>query len=317
MSHINDNAPLANVPKGTNMKNVPFVVSPASTGPGINLDNLSKFENSSMEKKILKGEKIISNVFNTATKVDNQVNKNTKNNNNPSSKTNQQVSPLKPPPLYYVPNVGYKGSFGFKSPFDQLYNPNKKYTVTSIRDLKEMRDSDENPFENIFEANGLTQSEFEECVKYNIPIAVLTDAGDNYYYIPCNYISKIVSAHGFQYIEKVLVVSLGYIPTGTDLTQLKKKILEDVQDTTGVISTVEDLPSSGVVYVSEQENIAYKKAVEKNMTNNLSWRQQYKDLEQQYKNLQSLNQELQNYILGIYNGTISINHKPTNEKETT
>lgn len=219
-----------------------------------------------------------------------------------SSGTTSSTQPSYPAqtPLYYVPNVGYNGSFTFKAPFDTLYNPNKKYTVTSIRDLKEMRDSNENPYEYIFQSNQLTQNDFNYCVHFNIPIAVLTDSGDNYYYIPCNYIEKINNAHGFQYIEKVLVVSLGYIPIGTDLTQLEANILSDVKDNIGVISTVETLPSSGVVYVTEQQNNQYLQVTTTNKGTTQSFRQLYQDLKNQYKNLEAENNYLKQYLIQLH-----------------
>ena len=184
-------------------------------------------------------------------------------------------------PIYYVPAVGTKGAFSFQSPFDSILFSNQEYEVKSIRSLKELYDSEEDPFTNIYSANNLTEEEFKTDLDNNIPIIVLANDANQYYYVPATKLSSLPKLTGVKYQEVMLAINLGYLPIDTDTTAVKADIETVVSEKIGVSSTIEIIKTSAVQLVDEAQDTEYNKLRQQKM-NTDTWKTKYKKLEQKY-----------------------------------
>lgn len=184
-------------------------------------------------------------------------------------------------PIYYTPAVGTKGSFSFQSPFDSILFSNQEYEVKSIRSLKELYDSEEDPYTNIYAANNLTEQDFETDLNNDIPIIVLANDANQYYYVPATKLSSLPKLTGVKYQEVMLAINLGYLPVDTDITSTKMDIESVVSEKIGVKSNMEIIKTSAVQLVDEAKDVEYTKLREANM-NKDTWRTKYKKLESKY-----------------------------------
>lgn len=184
-------------------------------------------------------------------------------------------------PIYYTPAVGTKGSFSFQSPFDSILFSNQEYEVKSIRSLKELYDSEEDPYTNIYAANNLTEQDFETDLNNDIPIIVLANDANQYYYVPATKLSSLPKLTGVKYQEVMLAINLGYLPVDTDITSTKMDIESVVSEKIGVKSNMEIIKTSAIQLVDEAKDVEYTKLREANM-NKDTWRTKYKKLESKY-----------------------------------
>lgn len=184
-------------------------------------------------------------------------------------------------PIYYTPAVGTKGSFSFQEPFNSILFSNQEYEVKSIRSLKELYDSEEDPYTNIYSANNLTEDDFQTDLNNNIPIIVLANDANQYYYVPATKLSSLPKLTGVKYQEVMLAINLGYLPIDTDTTAVKADIETVVSEKIGVSSTIEIIKTSAVQLVDEAQDTEYTKLRQQKM-NTDTWKTKYKKLEQKY-----------------------------------
>ena len=196
-----------------------------------------------------------------------------------------------------IPKIGSKGAFQFKEPFNSKLVEVQEYTVRGIRSLKEILDSEENPLEHIYQAYGLTEADMNEDIEKEIPIIVLANAAGQYYYVPADRIITQPLLVGNKYQEQMLAVNLGYLPVNFNLDLAKSTIKDDVLNVLGIISTVESLPTSGIVYIADDKHLAFQKLLEGRKTINSSYRIRYQELDTKYKALQKQYKELEQYII--------------------
>lgn len=184
-------------------------------------------------------------------------------------------------PIYYTPAVGTKGSFSFQEPFDSILFSNQEYEVKSIRSLKELYDSEEDPYTNIYSANNLTEDDFKTDLDNNIPIIVLANDANQYYYVPATKLSSLPKLTGVKYQEIMLAINLGYLPVDIDATAVKSDIETAVSEKLGVTSTIEVLKTSAIQLVDESKDEEYTK-LRKQKMNTDTWKTKYKKLEVLY-----------------------------------
>jgi hypothetical protein len=195
-----------------------------------------------------------------------------------------------------IPAINTKGKFTFDTPFDTILNINEEFTVSSVRNLIEIRDSQEDPYTTIYQLYGLTQNDFKNDVDNNIPIVTLNNSGGKYYYVPANKITSIPIVDGVKYRDMILAISLGSIPIDLDLTLAKDTIKQILYDTVGIDSTVEEVPSSAIILVDNNKHDAYMGIINNKKSIVKSYRTLY--LEELNKNneLTNLVNDLETYI---------------------
>lgn len=181
-------------------------------------------------------------------------------------------------PSYIIPEIGTRGTFKFASPYDDVMDDAVEYEVRSIRSLKEVYDSEEDPFANIYSAVQISEDEFRRDLDWNVPIIVLTNSANQYFYVPATKLLSMPKVSGIKYQEVMLAINLGYLPLTYDTTLAEETLKDDILHTTGITSTVERIKTSAVSIVSEEDHANYKKLLDGKKKTKHSWRVRYEML---------------------------------------
>lgn len=150
-----------------------------------------------------------------------------------------------------IPSVGSKGCFSLLSPFDVLIVPEKLYTVQAIRSIHEMVINGDEPYESIYENNGLDQEDFSNALTDNERIITLIGDGNEIIYIPSTYFLSYPLLNGVVYHGQALSIDLGIIPASEDVSYIKDMVRDLVKDTIGIE------PSSELVTTSAEFKVGY------------------------------------------------------------
>ena len=201
-------------------------------------------------------------------------------NNSSSNASNTISTAVKKalPPTFVVPPIGTTGIFYFLEPFDTILKDGEEYEVKALRLLSEMRDNQEKPYENVYQSVGMSDTDFMVDLSYNVPIAVLVNSLGEYYYVPCTKLKQTPRVTGVRYQEKILAINLGFLPQTYDFSLLLNTIQEDVYTVSGVVSTIQIIPSSSTMIVPEEESKVFLNKLENKKTVKQSYRTRYEKI---------------------------------------
>lgn len=200
---------------------------------------------------------------------------------------------------YVVPSIGTKGKFTFKQPFDNEQYNGKEYQVSAIRELKELQDSGEKPYESIYQIMSISQSDFEDDITNNVPILVLTDQAGKYLYVPADLVQGMPETTGTKYQEIILAASLGLVPYVHDLSLVKNEVIEAIKNTYGVTTTIEEVRGSAIRYVSSEEDKKYQRLLNNNKSTKFTYKAQFKELEKAHSLLQGQYKKLEDLVIRL------------------
>lgn len=200
---------------------------------------------------------------------------------------------------YLIPQIGSKGKFTFASPYDAILSQDQEYTVSGIRSIKDIEDSEEEPFRTIYEQVGLTENDFSNDVRNNIPIIILVTTGNLYISLPANRIITQPDITGIKYQEKILAISLGSLPIDYDTSMLEDIISSDVYAASGIESVCKIIPSSAVHIMSKESHDLYIALINNRATVTKSYKTRYLETLELLNKMTALNQDLQNHIKKI------------------
>lgn len=176
---------------------------------------------------------------------------------------------------YVVPPINTKGTFTFSVPFDTLLKPNLSYKVTAVRELLELKNSEEKPYETIYVPVGLTEADFVADLDANIPIVVLVTEGNEYIYVPANRIQSMPDITGVRYQDKILAISLGSLPVNMDLTLATTIVTDDIYASLGIQSSVQIVPSSAVILKPVVDDATFRALLANRSTVTKSYKTRY------------------------------------------
>lgn len=197
---------------------------------------------------------------------------------------------------YILPPIGTKGKFTFKAPFDDKLENSIEYEVTSIRSLKEIFDSEEDPYKNIYEPVEIPEEEFKTDMDNNMSIVILKHGNNIYTYVPANRLNAIPDISGVKYRERMLAITLGYIPLDMDIEAAKEAIKESILEITGITSTVEEVNTSATIVIADEKHKEYMLLLAGKKKNYVGYRYRYKILGIEYEDLKKKNAMLEAYI---------------------
>lgn len=198
---------------------------------------------------------------------------------------------------YIIPPIGTKGKFSFKPPFDKNTKSDSEYTVYSIRGIKELIDSGEDPAKYVYEAVGLTSTDMANDQADNVPIVILSSGTNSYIYVPANNITSLPDITGVKYQQKMLAINIGHLPLDYSLDVVKETIKEAVLEMTGIESTVEAISTSAIKFITDDEHNTYMKLIDGRKTSNMSYRTKYKLLKVIYDKLKKQLESLEKCII--------------------
>jgi len=153
-----------------------------------------------------------------------------------------------------VPTINTKGIFAFSAPYDLLISGAQQLTVVSIRSIPELQTSGENPLDNIYIPAGETEAVLLADIASNTPIVTLLTEGNEYIYVPANKLISDAKLTGVQYVEKVLIVRLGYLPSDTNLGVVTSLVNDAVYNSIGVTPDITPTDSSATIRLSETKH---------------------------------------------------------------
>lgn len=188
---------------------------------------------------------------------------------------------------FLIPPVNLKGSFKFAPPYDTLLKEDQVYEVVSVRNIKELYDSGEEPFSTIYVPVGLTIDDFNNDANLKIPIAVFTTTGEDYFYVPVTKILSMPKIIGVKYQELILAVSLGTVPVDLNLNLVKDIIRDTVRDVIGIITDTKTVKASAVILKTYTEDDIYSAQLASRITVNKSYKTKLTEAEQHIQLLQA------------------------------
>ena len=198
---------------------------------------------------------------------------------------------------YVIPPIGSKGKFSFQSPFDTGTKKDAEYTVYSIRSIRELIDSSEDPLKYIYQNVGLSETEMNQDIADNIPIVVLSSGTNSYIYVPANRITALPDVSGVKYQQKMLAINIGHLPLDYSLDIVKETVKEAVLEMTGIESTVQAIDTSAIKYITSDEHDTYMKLIDGRKKSNMSYRTRYKILNNQHETLKKKLEELERCLI--------------------
>lgn len=148
-----------------------------------------------------------------------------------------------------IPSVGSSGYFELRAPFDSKMLSNELYTCQAVRKLSDYLANNEDPFTDIYQAAGLTQSVFDAELTKDVFIVSLQAETGHWVYVPATYLVKLPVVNGIPYRTMMIGVSLPALPADKDLSHLETAIRNLVMDTIGVDSVTKVVETSRVSLV--------------------------------------------------------------------
>lgn len=204
-----------------------------------------------------------------------------------------------------VPYIGMHGRFVFKSPLSREI-PDIDFQVVSIRSLKELVDSEEEPLKTIYEPIGLSGTEYNQDLNENMKIVVLTDrTNSNYTYVPLNRIISLPDYSGVKYADKAIVVGMGKVPLDMDLTNITEILKDEILARTGLVVNPKELITSAIELVDDVKHETYERRIKYGGSKDDSWKVKYHKLLEEHEKLFAYNQKVNNgLIIKLEDGTI-------------
>ena len=157
-----------------------------------------------------------------------------------------------------IPPVNLEGTFKLKTPLTSLINENVVYTVDKVVNISALIEDSIDVETIVFKDQGLKSDDYKYCLLNKIPIVTLKSEGNFLVDIPANYFSYVPQITGKIFINRAIIVNLGYIPKELDLDYIKTELNDYVVERTGINaeSSLEDI--SGDLILSYQEADDYE-----------------------------------------------------------
>lgn len=196
-----------------------------------------------------------------------------------------------------IPVIGSSGIFQLRPPFNTIIESNVRYTCQAVRRLSEYLANNEKPFEDVYQASGLTEGEYNLHLEEDMYIVSLQSEKGHWLYLPATHVSSYPLVNGIPYRAMMLVVSLPPIPVERNLEFLELAFKNIVTDSLGVDSQVKQVEASSVSLISKEKHdlVSGQRAI---ITESLvTDRARYVKLTQDYQTALDKIQELETYIL--------------------
>lgn len=153
-----------------------------------------------------------------------------------------------------IPTVGSSGYFVLAAPFDTLILTGERYTCKAVRKLSDYLTNNETPLADIYTANGVAESVYNDHVASDVSIVSLQASTGHWVYVPSAYITQLPIVNGIPYRSLMLGISLPPMPADKDLSHLETAIKNLVLDTIGVNAGTKFVETSKVLLVDSAKH---------------------------------------------------------------
>ena len=154
-----------------------------------------------------------------------------------------------------IPPINLKGTFKLKEPLKSIINETSIYTVDKVVSISSLLEDIIDVETLIFTDQGLTTDDYIYCLKNNIPIVTLKSEGAALFDIPGNYFSYVPQITGKMFINKAIMINLGYIPTDLDIGYIVTEVNDYIVSRTGIeaSTTIEEISGDLVLSYAESD----------------------------------------------------------------
>lgn len=198
--------------------------------------------------------------------------------------------------IQYLPSLGMTGTYVLKNPYNALIMSTTQYTCVKLQSLSAAVAAKEDPYTNVYLANGATQADYEADLDSQAYLITIQSGTGDLVVFPSSALVSVPSTEGVVCRNLVMSISLSVLPDGTDLSTLTQQIEDLVLNTLGVKSTIY-LTQRGAVTILTQDQLAALNAARQV---NLQTMQSplYRNVQLENQNAELINKldELSNYI---------------------
>lgn len=197
---------------------------------------------------------------------------------------------------YVIPTVGARGFYSLKAPYDSKIAQNEAYTCQAVRRIGDFLALNEDPLNNVYLYNGLTEEDFNNDQKENIFIVSLQSDRGQWLYVPVSYINAYPIMNGIPYQTMMLGVSLGAIPADLDLTAIQAMVSDLIFENMGIHPQISPVVTSKQKLVARNDHETIETARLARATQKKTFYGRYRALLTQFNALLQKNTELETYI---------------------
>jgi len=199
-----------------------------------------------------------------------------------------------------IPPINSKGIFRVKSPLTNYIKQDIQYTITNIRNIRDMVDDGLDVLNIVYLQQGLTKDQYTNDLANNEVIVTFKAPNGSYYYVPSNMILSVPDVSGVIYVEKTIGINLGVLPKNLDIDFIKTDIKNLILDKLGVKADVVIVDTSEEYVYTYTESETMEKQRKGNIKNGLSIVAQYNKLLTSYNELKQRMTQLVNRYENVY-----------------
>lgn len=155
---------------------------------------------------------------------------------------------------YIIPELGAKGVYAFKAPFDTLVNKQTEYECVSVRKIADALNAGENVFMKYYSPSELNESDYTRDINDGVSLISLRSAMGQILYIPNSYITSYPDASGVRYRVMALAVNLGAVPDTMNLETIIGEVRVLVGARMGIDPEIVPVATSQPAMVSHNDH---------------------------------------------------------------
>lgn len=155
-----------------------------------------------------------------------------------------------------LPELGSSGSFKFRAPFDKILSASTQYTCKSIRKISELLSNSEPVLNNYYLKNGLTEDDYKNDLKIDIPIVGLFSAKGVWFYVPASFVMSYPDSTGIGYRRMILGAELGPIPDNFDLEPVNQAVSDIIYSHIGIKAEIKNVVVSQKILLSYDDHLS-------------------------------------------------------------
>ena len=197
----------------------------------------------------------------------------------------------------FTPQLGVKGLYTCKEPFNQKLLANVLYTPVALRTFSDVIASGLDPFTEYYNPLEISKADYLKDVQAGVVIISFQSGSGPIIPIPSSYVTGQPDMGGVPYRTMMLVVQLQPVPDTYDLSFLQQRVQDTVFDTLGVNGTVTPVVASAPTVLSQAEHDSIDAARQVVIANNKTDYAKYLDAMRQLTDARNQIALLNQYII--------------------
>lgn len=154
-----------------------------------------------------------------------------------------------------TPPINSVGMYVLKEPFNQYVVSNYQYRCISVKTIREAVISEIDFKETIYTAKGISEEDYAKDLSANINIVTIQNTIGDKVIVPSTFILQIPDINGVAYTNTILGINLGPVPDLLNLTSLKTKLSQVVNEYIGIQNVeVKEVVSGDSVVMSQADH---------------------------------------------------------------